>query len=305
MTKAAVKERETTPLFGEVETPTKAKNPTSKPVPEKPAPDKPEKTDKKGSAVAVLKRAEMAKSDPTGMVGLVRELALNPDVPVEKWQAVLNMQMQILDRTAKAEFDNAMAEAKSKIPVINKNKRVNFTSAKGTTNYKHEDMAEIARTVDPILAENGLSYRYRSSIDGTTVAITCIVSHRLGHSEETTLCAGRDETGNKNNIQAVGSTVTYLQRYTLKLALGLAASDDDDGKASGKAADKEIDETLKIDAEQTAKLTAAGNFCGVGMKKFCEHYKIGKIEDLPVAQFNEAMKACQDYAVKKAEKDKK
>ena len=49
--------------------------------------------------------------------------------------------------------------------------------------------------------------------------MTCVVSHRLGHSEENTLTAGRDESGNKNNIQAVGSTITYLQRYTLKAAL--------------------------------------------------------------------------------------
>ena len=34
-------------------------------------------------------------------------------------------------------------------------------------------------------------------------------------------------------MQALGSAVTYLQRYTLKLALGIATSKDDDGESSG------------------------------------------------------------------------
>jgi hypothetical protein len=33
----------------------------------------------------------------------------------------------------------------------------------------------------------------------------------------------------KNSLQAIASTTTYLQRYTLKLALGLSVSHDDDG----------------------------------------------------------------------------
>ena len=63
--------------------------------------------------------------------------------------------------------------------------------------------------------------------------MTCVLSHRDGYSEETTLTAGADDSGKKNSIQAIGSTTTYLQRYTLKLALGLATQDrDDDGASS-------------------------------------------------------------------------
>jgi hypothetical protein len=102
----------------------------------------------------------------------------------------------------------------------------------GKTAYRHEDLAEIARTVDPILTKHGLSYRFRTQSDAGSVAVTCILSHRDGHSEETTLSASHDGSGSKNSIQAIGSTITYLQRYTLKAALGLAASNDDDGKTA-------------------------------------------------------------------------
>ena len=128
-----------------------------------------------------------------------------------------------------------MSAAKSEIPVIKKNRKVGFDSKKGgaRTDYKYEDMGEIARTVDPVLSKNGLSYRFRTTSEpNAPVTVTCIIAHRGGHSEENTLSAGRDDTGNKNSIQAVGSTVTFLQRYTLKAALGLAASAEDDGAAA-------------------------------------------------------------------------
>jgi hypothetical protein len=61
----------------------------------------------------------------------------------------------------------------------------------------------------------------------------CIVEHRDGHSEDTSLTAQPDNSGKKNSIQAIGSTITYLQRYLLKLALGIAASKDDDANSAG------------------------------------------------------------------------
>jgi hypothetical protein len=154
---------------------------------------------------------------------------------VEMYREAVALFKDLEGMAARKAFDNAMADAKAKIPVIRKNRRVGFDHKTGgdRTEYSHEDMAEIARTVDPILSEHGLSYRFRvSSKLNEPVSVTCVLSHRDGHNEETTLTAGRDDSGKKNAIQQVGSTITYLQRYTLKAALGLAAGQDDDGKSS-------------------------------------------------------------------------
>jgi hypothetical protein len=62
--------------------------------------------------------------------------------------------------------------------------------------------------------------------------VTCILTHEKGHSEETSLQGPPDTSGSKNSIQAVGSSVTYLCRYTLLAACGLAASEDTDGVAT-------------------------------------------------------------------------
>jgi len=138
--------------------------------------------------------------------------------------------------------------------------------------------------VSPILAKHGLSYRYRTtSVPNEPVTVTCIVSHRDGHFEENTLCAGRDDSGNKNSIQAIGSTSTYLQRMTLKAALGLAVSNDDDGKHAD-AADA-------ITLEQVEELVALADEVGADKEAFCRYFKVGGFADITTKDFPRAIAA--------------
>jgi hypothetical protein len=115
------------------------------------------------------------------------------------------------------------------------------------------------------------------------VTVTCIVSHRDGHFEENTLCAGRDDSGNKNSIQAIGSTLTYLQRMTLKAALGLAVSNDDDGKKAD-AADA-------ITLEQVEELVALADEVGADKEAFCRYFKVGGFADITTKDFPRAVAA--------------
>jgi hypothetical protein len=65
----------------------------------------------------------------------------------------------------------------------------------------------------------------------------------MGHSERTPLEASPDASGGKNGIQAVGSTVTYLQRYTLLSATGMAVQDqDDDGRGGKRMPEAEVEQ---------------------------------------------------------------
>lgn len=157
--------------------------------------------------------------------------AVQSNTNVDVMEKLLGLQERWERNEARRAFDAAIAKAKSEIPVIRKGNQVDFTTSRGRTNYSYEDLATIAQTIDPILGKYGLSYRWRPNSDSKSVTVTCILSHAAGHFEENTLYAPHDATGNKNAIQAVGSAVTYLQRYTLKAALGLAAAADDDARA--------------------------------------------------------------------------
>lgn len=234
-----------------------------------------------GGALTPMDMLDRAVAQGANVETLEKLMALQ-----ERWQAA----------QAKQAFDEAMAAAKAQIPVIFKNRTVDFTSPKGRTNYRHEDLAGIARTVDPILTAHGLSYRFRtSSLPNEPVTVTCIVSHRLGHSEENTLSAGRDDTGNKNSIQQIGSTITYLQRYTLKAALGLSASTDDDGNAS-----RVVEATItKEQDDQIKAMIAARSNPTAALEKFLAIFKIESTSDLPAAEFDRAVSALQKPAPKK------
>lgn len=214
---------------------------------------------------------------------------------IETLEKLMGLQERYEANQARKAFDNAMAAAKAEIPVIFKNRTVDFTSQKGRTNYRHEDLAEVARTVNPVLARHGLSYRFRSSVEGAMVTVTCVVSHRAGYSEENTLSAGKDDSGNKNSIQAVGSALTYLQRMTLKASLGLAASDDDDGRASGGAPD-----TVSDDDEDRIKALIVETKSDIG--KFLETFKVESIADLPVKDFPRALAMLETKKAQQARK---
>lgn len=212
--------------------------------------------------------------------------AVSSGASVETLEKLMVLQERWEANQARKAFDNAMAAAKAEIPTISKNREVDFTSPKGRTNYRHEDLSEIARIVTPILAKHGLSYRYRTASPvNEPVTVTCIVSHRDGYSEENTLTAGRDESGNKNSIQGIGSTITYLQRYTLKAALGLAASSDDDGKSA--------EEPGPITEEQAGKLRALADEVGADLERFCAYFRIEALPDLPANQFDRAVRSLE------------
>lgn len=230
--------------------------------------------------VSIIPPAEPRAVTPMDMLDKAIQSGAGLDV-IEKF---MGLQERWEKNQARKAFDNAMSAAKAEIPNIVKNREVDFTSPKGRTHYRYEDLGEIARVVSPILAKHGLSYRYRTTSPiNEPVTVTCIVSHRDGHFEENTLCAGRDDSGNKNSIQAIGSTLTYLQRMTLKAALGLAVSNDDDGKKA--------DAAEAINLEQVEELVALADEVGADKEAFCRYFKVEGFAHITTKDFPRAVAA--------------
>lgn len=180
-------------------------------------------------------------ADP--MVSMIERLVLNPDADLDKLERMLALKREHDRDNARISFARALAGARSQIPPIMKDATVDFKNKDGRrTHYQHETLAGIARVIDPILSEYGLSYRFRTDQGSGGVRVTCIIAHSDGHSEETSLTCAPDGSGQKNPFQAVGSAVTYLQRYTLKAALGLSAEVDDDAQSAAPRRDDHIDD---------------------------------------------------------------
>jgi hypothetical protein len=217
------------------------------------------------------------RRDPLEVLLDAIESGSNPDTI----QRLMDLQDRWETKAARKAFDAAIAAAKGEIGPIEKNKHVSFAAKNGgaKTDYWHEDLAEIARTVDPVLAQHGLSYRFRTMVaPNEPITVTCVLSHRDGHFEENTLSAGKDDSGNKNSIQQVGSTITYLQRYTLKASLGLSASKDDDGRTADAA-------PSTITPEQAAALNTRITALKGKLPKLLALFGIEKLEDLPADKY--------------------
>lgn len=234
---------------------------------------------KAGQSMISRQQQDNAPAAVTPMAMIDRALASG--AAPETLEKLLALQERWEANQGRKAFDEAMAAAKAEIPVIVKNRKVDFTSSKGRTHYRHEDLAEIARTVNPILGKHGLSYRFRTtSAANEPVSVTCIVSHRLGYFEENTLVGPRDDSGNKNSLQQVGSTLTYLQRMTLKAALGLAAAEDDDARGAGQTGDDG-----PISEAQAATIRALCEETGTDIPKFCDLMNVEAIPNLPASQY--------------------
>lgn len=178
-------------------------------------------------AIQVQETTAVADISPPAML----QQALASGASIEVMERFMEMTVKWEAVQARKAFDNAIAELRGKLPDIVKTREGH--------NYKYEALSDIVKAISPPMAELGLSFRWRTDAKDGMVIVTCIVSHREGHSEETSLPSPPDTSGSKNAIQALGSAVTYLQRYTLKAAIGIAAAHDDDGQSADKQGEAE------------------------------------------------------------------
>ena len=183
---------------------------------------------------AEIVRAEAAlpvvrDTTPAGLLAL----AVQADLDLEKLKGLMDLQREWEKDNARKAFFEAMAAFQSEVPPLGKDSTVDFQTSKGRTHYRHASLGGIVTATRDALFRNGLSYRFEINPAESGLSVTCIITHKLGHSERTTMGAPPDNSGNKNEIQGLGSTVTYMQRYTLVAALGLVTSDEDtDGRPS-------------------------------------------------------------------------
>jgi hypothetical protein len=97
----------------------------------------------------------------------------------------------------------------------------------------------VVDAVTPLLSKYGLSHSWNVKSEKDWIAVTCTLKHVLGHSESVTIDGPPDTGGAKNAIQARASTITYLERYTLKAVCGIAEQgDDNDGNGAGAQLDE-------------------------------------------------------------------
>lgn len=168
--------------------------------------------------------------------------AINKDLDIEKLERLLAMKERWDKEQARKAFLNSLSEFQNDCPDLRKTKRVFFETQKGSTEYYYAPLSDIDRQIKKLMKDNGLSKRWEIKDGGEKIRVICIIAHADGHTEQTEMEATADTSGSKNAIQARGSAIEYMKRYTLIGALGITTADSD---IDGRMPELDIDKLHK------------------------------------------------------------
>lgn len=156
------------------------------------------------------------------------QMAVDKNLDVDKLGKLLELKSKWEAEQNRKFFFQSLGLFQSKAPDIRKSKKVMFeTKTGGKTEYNYAPLDAIVRQIKDLCRECELTYRWEIQDSKEELSVTCIVTHSSGHSESTTMSSMPDTSGAKNPIQARGSAIEYLKRYTLIGALGLSTTDSD------------------------------------------------------------------------------
>ena len=106
----------------------------------------------------------------------------------------------------------------------------NATKASTNPHFKskYADLAEVLNTVRPVYSKHGIAIVQSTGFDGGMVSVTTALVHKEGgYITSVASC-----TPAKTDGQGVGAATTYLRRYSLAAACGVAQEDDDGNSAA-------------------------------------------------------------------------
>lgn len=166
-------------------------------------------------------------------------LAVQGGADLDRLERLMALQVQWEAREAEKAYSVAFAAFKAEAVRIIKNRSVNDGPLKGK---KYAELFAVVNAVTPALSAHGLSTSWRLTKDDKDwIEVTCTLKHSLGHFETVAMGGPPDTGGAKNLIMARASTITYLERYTLKAITGLSEQEDDNDGADGRSEDQPED----------------------------------------------------------------
>lgn len=210
-------------------------------------PGDPGKGTRMSAVVTVEPNQQLQHAEPqtesAAMLAMISRAASDPSVDIEKLERLMAMKERADMRVAETAFNDAMTRAQARMHAVAPDK---------TNNQTRSDYASypaLDRMARPIYTADGfaLSFGTTDSPKPDHVRVTCHVSHAAGFARDYTVDMPADGKGAKGNdvmtkTHAVGSAVSYGQRYLLKLIFNLAVGygfedDDDDGNSASPPVD--------------------------------------------------------------------
>lgn len=169
----------------------------------------------------------------------------------EQLGQLMDLQDRWEAKQSKMDFIQALSKFRSKCPDVEKDKKAH--------NSNYATLSHTLSTIKDTMQECGLAHTWNTETTGraetTEIKVTCIITHTAGHSESSSLSAGIDTTGSKSVIQGIGSTVSYLERYTLYAVLGMTSKEMDNDGWTGPILKTKLKEHMRALCSELNQIT--------------------------------------------------
>ena len=196
--------------------------------------------------------------NPSTGLALIERVMLDPRADVEKLERMMGMYDRLKAKEAELAYNAAKGRILKKLAGIKivENTSVLYEIEKGKPQnatyeaFKYAPLEEIDKHLRPLLAGEDMDLSYSAEPrEGGDIVIRGRLKHLPGgHYEDSLMPAPPDTTGGKSNVQAVGSTNSFLRRYVVCNIFNIVVVGDDDDGTGGtidEAQTKTILELIK------------------------------------------------------------
>lgn len=215
--------------------------------------------------------APAVTSESAALISMIERAARDPNVDINKMERLFEMHERVRASNAKTSYLAAFAQMQANLPAAVRK----GTGHNDKAYARYEDLIGVLK---PMFAEHGFSISHRISMIEGKVIVTGVLGHRDGHSEETSIPLPVDTSGNKNAVQAMGSSISYGKRYVTLTLTGIATEGEDDDAKKAVAFEP-------ISEAQQAELTKLIHETKTDINAFLRFGGVESLADIAVANF--------------------
>jgi hypothetical protein len=255
--------------------------------------------DVKATGTAVAQRAEgrapvvqAQGAAPSSMLEILNTAVLH-NTPVDTIERLVELKLKLDSVEAQKAFSSALAAFQAECPPVKKGSKANITSTRtgGTHSYTFAELDDIARTVNPVLAKNGLSYSWDSTVDKDTLTCVCTLRHSAGHSVTASFKLPTATNSSMSEQQKIGSALTFAKRQSLSSVLGITTTDDDTDASDVDPTPISEDQVIAIDDLIREK--------GVNIGRFLKFMNVPKVSEIKAVDYRQAITALEQWPERK------
>jgi hypothetical protein len=232
-------------------------------------------------AVAKVEEVHVPAPQPVAevdsLLNLIERAARDPNVDIDKMERLFGMRERMQAQAAKTSYLAALAVLQAALPAVER-------KGTGHNSKKYARYEDFIETIKEPMKSCNFSLSFRLKQEAALLRIVGVLGHKDGHQEETELALPADNSGNKNAVQALGSSISYGKRYVGMTLLGIATEDeDDDGKAAGSAPRERITD------EQVKEVEGFIEKAGVETQVILDKFSVKSLDELTPADHRTAI----------------